>query len=142
MGEHYDGDDSAMGRRAGEPNRRGLDTDSDHESLLTVLAHPRRRRALEVLTEYGMASLRDVATGVAARELAIEGTAVSDHQRRDVAISLYHIHLPRLADAGMIRLDDGMQRIRPAPVAEAALAVFSRLSSGWEPDDDTGSSTV
>lgn len=70
---------------------------AERHSLLTV---ERRRLAIEILAEEQSAIGRDaLAAEIAERES--DGTPNNDHIR-DVLISLYHVHLPKLAEAGVI----------------------------------------
>ncbi|WP_436932596.1 DUF7344 domain-containing protein [Halosimplex halobium] len=72
-----------------------------------LLAAERRRTALEVLAERGTpVELDDLATAVAAREGG-ETPAATDR----LAVSLHHVHLPRMADLGVLDYDPGDNRV-------------------------------
>ena len=87
-----------------EPQRRELTHDPLQTSDLSldvafeVLANARRRTTLSYLLRYERrAELEDLAAYVAASE-------TTDVDER-AAVTLHHIDLPKLADAGLIRYD-------------------------------------
>jgi hypothetical protein len=87
------------------------------DRLLAALSHRRRRTLLAVLsrTDAPMA-LDDLATEVARAE-ASSGSAETDAEAvRIVRLSLYHAHVPQLADSGIVRYD---RERRTVSLAEA-----------------------
>lgn len=73
-------------------------TESERHALL---CDERRRVALNVLSECSATvSLADVAAGVAAREDGCD--AGDDGAVREVAVSLHHTHLPKMAELGVL----------------------------------------
>lgn len=108
------------------------------DSLFAALAQPRRRQVLAVTGE------RDGPTAV--DELA-RSIARTEHERRpeeppaasvaSVATTLHHVHLPRLADAGLLAYDDVVEAVartdggrRSESVVAVALGVHDGGSSG------------
>lgn len=80
--------------------------ESDADDLMKVLANERRRQTLRALWDAdGAVSLADIADEIARRERASAGDAPGDSER--VQIALYHVHLPKLADAGLVMVLDG-----------------------------------
>lgn len=70
-----------------------------HE-LLEAIVHPVRMRVVSVLSEHDRPlSVEQLAS----RLVACDGTTLSDPER--AKISLYHAHLPVLADVGVIEFD-------------------------------------
>lgn len=74
------------------------------DDLIALLTHERRRRLLAYLTErpgesVPMGKLEDVVT-----EDAAPGS-VPSRRPEPVEIDLYHVHLPKLADAAVIQFD-------------------------------------
>ncbi|WP_254534680.1 DUF7344 domain-containing protein [Halomarina litorea] len=70
-----------------------------------LLADPWRRRALSLLWDHHTVSLADVADEVA---VADHGTPITDVPAAsvlDVYLSLYHDHVPPLAEAGVVEYD-------------------------------------
>ena len=68
------------------------------ETVFEVLAHKERSMALKYLQEYGASSLSTVAEEVAKKG---ERSNASDR----LAISLHHVHIPKLVAAGLVRYD-------------------------------------
>lgn len=79
-----------------------------------VLVDRRRRVTLRVLREYGEEmTLADLAEEVAVRELEVAITEVSPETVTEVYISLYHDHLPRLVDAGLLAYEQERDLVSP-----------------------------
>lgn len=129
MGEHFRGDDPAMGRRAGGTATRKTEEGIDIDCLHAVLDNPRRRLIVDVVTEVGAVTMRDLATQVVARERDVPPHAVTDDQRREVTIALHHVHVPKLADVGLLEIEGGMDRLRPGPNAAPAMEALAKLYS-------------
>ncbi|SNZ03082.1 hypothetical protein SAMN06269185_0186 [Natronoarchaeum philippinense] len=75
------------------------------QELLGAVASDRRRAVLSVLAD--VTSPIDagvIARGVAVREAADDTRSLSD-RIEDVHVSLHHVHLPKLADAGLLSYD-------------------------------------
>lgn len=74
-----------------------------------VLAAERRRITLNILADLTeTVELNDLATVVAERK----NNGV-DSER--IALTLHHIHLPKMADAGVINYDPDATRVEPPP---------------------------
>lgn len=75
-----------------------------------LLANERRRLVLDVLADRTTpVTLDDLAAAVAARE---EGLDAADAVE-SVKLTLYHAHLPKLADLGVLGFDPDSHRIFP-----------------------------
>lgn len=78
----------------------------------SLLAAARRRLTLDVLAETtGVVELEALAAEVAARDVGrdpVDGSAV-----KHVAIDLHHVHLPKLADYGLVTYDPSTHWIDP-----------------------------
>lgn len=80
-----------------------------------LLADRRRRYALRVLSARGGAlALSDLATEVAAREYGTRSVDASSNVVERVHASLYHDHVPRLADAGVVSHDQDRDTVAPS----------------------------
>lgn len=83
---------------AAEPTD-GLSTDTAFE----LLAHHRRRRLLRCLREYDTPiTLADLADEVAIREHDASLADIPAETVKRVYLSLYHRHVPKLEDAGIV----------------------------------------
>lgn len=75
-------------------------------SVFDALAHSRRRVILSKLEEgQRPISERDLATQIAACEQEKPLVDVTNEEQQEIQISLYHWHLPKLEDLGMIERD-------------------------------------
>lgn len=105
------------------------------DELLTLLSHRRRRNVLYYLSEHDLASLDTLATTIAARELGIPSEGVPNADRQAVLVDLYHNHLPKLADRGLIEYDDRSGAIRwTAPSTD--LETLLECTRSLESDDE------
>lgn len=84
-----------------EPQRLAAD-DRSPEGTFGLLANRRRSRLVSALAcREPAVSLRALASAVADRE----SSTPTDSLEREVAISLHHVHLPRLSDADVVDYD-------------------------------------
>jgi hypothetical protein len=81
------------------------------EERYSLLASARRRLALSLLEETtAPVTLEEFAASIVARE---EASAGGGDTVERVAISLHHVHLPRLVDAGVLEYDSTRRLIEP-----------------------------
>ena len=92
------------------------DVDPTHvDTAFTVLADHRSRLLLQVMHTYDEEiTLADAAEGVASRETGKPIVDISADHVADVYISLYHDHLPRLVDAGLLEYDQERDLVTPS----------------------------
>lgn len=84
---------------------------SEYHKLLSV---DRRRLLLELLAEQvAPVGLTECATQLAAAEA--EASDATPEAVDDVALALHHIHLPKLAEFGVIEYDPGRNQITTCP---------------------------
>lgn len=104
----------------GPPSRDILSVDPVYEAL----GHPRRRYLCYTLLEDTEWSLADLATKVAAWENDVPEHAVPEHQWKRVYVSLYHVHVPKLVDEGVVHFEELTEMITAAGNAERVLAAL------------------
>ncbi|MFD1586725.1 hypothetical protein ACFR9U_06995 [Halorientalis brevis] len=109
---------------------------ASRDDLFEALAHARRRRSLAYLR----ATEEDVAVDELAKHVATAersgGETVTAADRQRVATSLYHAHLPKLVDAGLVAWQDPDERDR-VTTTRAGQSLPTELS--WMPSSsDTG----
>lgn len=76
--------------------------------ILDLLGSQRRRDVLACLTDADdPIALADLAADVGVRESERALSEIPDGEIQTISTSLYHTHLPKLADAGVIEYDDG-----------------------------------
>ena len=79
-----------------------------------LLSDQRRRLLLEVMRTYGESlTLPDAAEEVAERETGRHVVDLPAERIKRVYVSLYHDHLPRLVDAGVLEYDQERDLISP-----------------------------
>jgi hypothetical protein len=71
-----------------------------------ALRHPYRRRILLLVAEHNPR---------AEDEFAVDDLATDDDDRELLATDLYHVHLPRLAEAGYVEWNADVETIRRGP---------------------------
>ena len=112
----------------GGPTRHRCDGTSRDE-LFEALAHGRRRRTLAYLRGVdGSVSVSDLASHVAAERC--EDGRVTPSERKQVATSLYHVHLPKLIESGLVDWGESGER-RAVTITSAGQSLPSELS--WMP---------
>lgn len=79
-----------------------------------LLASERRRVALEILTgRTDPVDLDDLAAGIVGREDDVDAADEAAVER--VAVQLHHMHLPKMAELGIIDYDPATNRIDSCP---------------------------
>lgn len=90
-------------------------------TFFEVLSDPRRRHVVDVLEDRSTpVSLDDLASRLAMRERSMDGDGTANATVEDVAISLHHVHLPRLASAGIVIYDAEANVVTPIATETAA----------------------
>jgi DNA-binding transcriptional ArsR family regulator len=81
-----------------------VDVDSERlDAIFAVLAHRRRRYVVTLLWECDEAiSLPDLADEIAVRENGNPISQISADYVKEVYLSLYHTHIPKLDDADIV----------------------------------------
>lgn len=98
---------------SGEPDASAETLDD----AFALLADQRRRLLLTVMRTYDEAlTLPDAAEEVAIRETGHTVTNISPERVTEVYLSLYHDHLPRLVDAGLLEYDQERDLVTPDAV--------------------------
>lgn len=93
------------------PTTSDFENDPTADSLPThtiydLLSHRRRRAMLRRLDEHeNPISLFDLSRWVALGEADSDGDGVRSKRLRNVRISLYHVHVPKLSNAGVVAFD-------------------------------------
>ncbi|MFC7154297.1 hypothetical protein ACFQPA_02350 [Halomarina halobia] len=102
------------------------------DTHLRLLSNRRRRYALACLQEYGPSiALADLADEVAVREHDAPLPAIDERAVLDVYMSLYHSHVPKFVDAGIVEYDQERDLVR----IEGVPPLLERLFGVVEQDD-------
>lgn len=115
------------------PPKEILELDHVYEAL----GHPRRRYLCYTLLEDTEWSLTDLAAKIAAWENDVPEHAITDHQRERVYVSLFHAHVPKLVDEGIITFDPVTEMITPAENADQVLAVLNGMGASLDSNQET-----
>lgn len=98
------------------------------DALLKLLAHPQRRTLLHYLRQNGAepVPVNELVTVLKPDDVD-PATDEGQRQRRQVLLSLQHVHLPQLADAGALDYDSRAETVHYTPVDRVeALLQFVR----------------
>lgn len=97
----------------------------ERDEVFAALAHQRRRYLLYALVnENSEETLSELAVKIAAWEENKSPTEITDEERDPVRISLYHFHIPKLADFGILeshQAEDTIIRAKDTEQVEAVL---------------------
>ena len=97
------GDDRTAGGSTESEDGSGVATGAPSGDVAGALASERRRAVLRHLqTTDGEASLVELGSAVFATERSVDASPAC---RRRVELSLHHVHLPKLEDAGVLDYD-------------------------------------
>lgn len=119
------GGGEAADREATEEDGSGVPAVLELDEVFTALSHPRRRYLLYTLiNEHSEETLPELATKIAAWEGDEPTGEVTDEERRNVHLSLYHSHVPKLARLDIVeyqQADDIIVRARNTDQVQAVL---------------------
>jgi len=89
---------------------------TDRSEMSACLEHPRRRSVVDYLAEESPpAQLEEVTRYVATRESGPATDEDAEKTLQRVAISLYHIHLPKMDDADIVAFEEDAHAIERGP---------------------------
>lgn len=88
--------------------REGEDFDID--KVVSVIKSPRRRRLIEIVSQYEEITLRDASEIIAAEDNGIDRESVTWEERRPAYSPLYQHHLPVLVECGILDEEDNVLR--------------------------------
>lgn len=100
-----------------------------------LLANSRRRSVVRYLAAVESATTVDeLATTVGAAEQGTTTTELSTEQRKRIYVSLYQVHLPKLADSDVIEYDPDTGSVRATDRVPTLHEVVQRLEDHFEYD--------
>lgn len=110
--------------------------DSDVLSLDVVcdlLANQRRQYVLACLLDHRQAiAMTDLTDDVAIRENERPLTEIPKEAVQTIATSLYHVHIPKLVDAGAVEYDQERDLVRVSETTDLVERVLSLAADGEE----------
>lgn len=108
------------------------------DEVFEALAHARRRQSLAYLrADEGVVSVDELAKHVASAERA-GGERVSPADRKQVATTPYHVHLPKLVDAGLVvwQDTDAREQVNTTSAGQSLPTELSWVPSNVSPSED------
>lgn len=105
------------------------------DQFYRALAARDRRRVLSYLLETTRSDVEELATVLCGWEATTTQTMQTPADRRTVLANLYHNHLPRLADAGLIEYDPQTGSVRIESLHPVVVGVIRQSVRGTRPDD-------
>lgn len=91
-------------------------SDLSDDRLYRAFASTPRRRLLWILLEGGESTVDELATVLAGWDATDRGTMRTGEDRKRVVVELAHVHLPLLADVGLIAYDRDSGTVRIEPI--------------------------
>lgn len=113
---------------ADTPSSEFLELDHVYEAL----GHSRRRYLCYTLLESPEWTLDELARKIAAWEHDVPEANVTDQQQEAVYVALYHIHVPKLVEGGVIAFDAVTETIRPATNAKQVLRALEGMGASLD----------
>lgn len=107
------------------------------DPVYQALGHPRRRYLCYTLLEDTEWSLTDLARKIAAWENDVPEHAVTEDQREEMHVVLYHAHVPKLVDEGVIAFDEATETITKADHAEQVLTALEGIGTSLDSKQET-----
>mgnify|MGYP000439186807 CR=1 FL=1 len=138
MANEPDSDEEATADVSAPPDEQLPSPDFlEIEPVYEALGHSRRRYLCYTLLEDTEWSLTDLATKIAAWENDVSEHAVTEEQREEVYVSLYHAHVPKLVDEGVITFDEPTEKITTAEHAEQVLTALEGMGASLDSNQET-----
>ena len=118
-----------------EEATRALSRPFDHQ-FYRAMASRERRRLLYLLLDGQQRPVEDVATVLVGWDVTESGTVGDPDDRKLVLLRLVHIHLPLLADAGLIDYDEEAGTLSLASLEES---ILESIEQGVDSEPDSAS---
>ncbi|MFB6172623.1 MAG: hypothetical protein ABEJ23_08830 [Haloarculaceae archaeon] len=99
------------------------DDDPDLDRLLQAVSDRLRRRALSCLGQHEVLTLADLADELAEREYGAPLSEVPPEAVKEIYLTLYHTHVPRLEAEGLVRYDQEQDMV--------GITDRGRVVEGW-----------
>jgi hypothetical protein len=106
--------------------------------LFESLSHPRRRYLIYSLLSDTRWTLQELSTKLVAWEQDIAEEAVTDIDRDEMLVSLYHLHVPKLVKHRVVEyIDERSTTIVTAENAPQVLAALEGLGASVDADQES-----
>lgn len=102
--------------------------EEDHrDRLLRALSSKRRRYVLSFLDRLGTLTLADLADELAEQEHDASIDQIPAEDVKSLYMSLYHQHVPKLEEAGLVEYDQERDLVRPTERLPAIESTLDRI---------------
>ncbi|MFH5801488.1 hypothetical protein [Haladaptatus sp. CMAA 1911] len=98
--------------------------DLSSPEMASVVTDWRRRAVLTYLRDNGAVQLSELASRLARKKANAEGRGPTRSDERRTRVTLHHVDVPFLADAGMVTYDTVSRIITPTPTVDRLGAPF------------------
>lgn len=105
----------------------------NQNTIHRLLSDEQRRHVLSCLTDHGSMALPDLADEVAAREHDASLPQVPDDAVLTTYLTLYHTHIPKLAEADVVRYDQDQDLVALGEHADRLRAYSSSAYNRSQP---------
>lgn len=108
-----------------------MDTNRSLDDVFGAFAHRYRRDTLLVLAEHDTSlTLVDLANEIARREQDMSVDEISEETIETVHLSLFHRHVPKLAEAGLVEYDQGTNFVELTGSTKSLLSDLPEVTFG------------
>lgn len=111
--------------RVSEDSERAATGSLERDTIHELLIAKRRRYLLDCLSNHGTLPLSDVADEIAYQEHDAPREQIPEENVEAVYQSLWHTHVPKLADANIVSYDEDEDTVALADNADAAIQHIS-----------------
>lgn len=105
------------------------------DRLYRALASRRRRRLLYFLLEEQECTAEEIATVLTGWEATETGTVGDVDDRERIALTLAHVHLPLLAETGLVEYNRKRDTVRLGSIPDAVCDLVRRSVESTPPSD-------
>lgn len=101
----------------------------DKDAALEALASERRRHLVSLLLEHDEPmAMADLSKEIAKRECCDEGSPLLDDHAKDIYLTLYHLHVPKLVDLDVLTCNDDRLTVTTNPAVAEATELIEYLA--------------
>lgn len=105
------------------------------EQFYQLAKDSRRRRIIELVSENGEMDLKDIVQRIVAEENRLDNDGEISKQRYKMYFSkIYQNHVPQLTEAGLIKLGQDKEKLKPTEELEPIATLLLALDNAFPQD--------
>lgn len=131
---HHMTDENSCHGKGSRPSIVTSDGGQRADEIFAALADRQRRCVLYCLQDKEQASVTDVATQIAAWEYDTSPDDIPDKAIKELKVTLFHQHLPKLREARLVEYDDRSQQLLLRDCPDLAEICLERCQEQDLPD--------